>query len=372
MLLRGVVVGAAILATTDAFVASGPTVLRTRSSAISAHAGNNLPTSLRASAARKGGVLALESVTKDELKTCQEAVDELLDKSNAGPVMVRLAWHDSGTFDAGIKEAWPKAGGAVGSIMYKPEIEHGANAGLAAAVELLKPIKEANPAVSWADIFQMASARAIELAGGPKLDMRYGRVDVAGPADCSPEGNLPDAEAGPNGKYGGPGGTASTEDATPNGHLRKVFYRMGLNDEEIVALSGAHTFGRAYKDRSGLGADKTKFTDGSTQMRADGKEAAYKAGGSSWTENWLKFDNSYFTTIPDSSADPELLKLSSDKTLFEDEGFKPYAEKFRDSQDEFFKSYAAAHVKLSELGSKFEPEEGIRLSFWRRLVGMKM
>merc|ERR1719261_445970 len=356
MLLRGAVVGAAILATTDAFVASGPTALRTRSSAISAHAENNLPTSLRASAARKGGVLALESVTKDELKTCQEAVDELLDKTNAGPVMVRLAWHDSGTFDAGIKEAWPKAGGAVGSIMYKPEIEHGANAGLAAAVELLKPIKEANPAVSWADIFQMASARAIELAGGPKLDMLYGRVDVAGP----------------NGKYGGPGGTASTEDATPNGHLRKVFYRMGLNDEEIVALSGAHTFGPAYKDRSGLGADKTKFTDGSTQMRADGKEAAYKAGGSSWTENWLKFDNSYFTTIPDSSADPELLKLSSDKTLFEDEGFKPYAEKFRDSQAEFFKSYAAAHVKLSELGSKFEPEEGIRLSFWRRLVGIKM
>lgn len=26
-------------------------------------------------------------------------------------------------------------------------------------------------------------------------------------------------------------------------HLRKVFYRMGLNDEEIVALSGAHTLG---------------------------------------------------------------------------------------------------------------------------------
>ena len=53
--------------------------------------------------------------------------------------------------------------------------------------------------------------------------------------------NLPDAEAGPNGKYGGSGGTKSTEDSTPYGHLRKVFYRMGLNDEEIVALSGAHT-----------------------------------------------------------------------------------------------------------------------------------
>lgn len=53
---------------------------------------------------------------------------------------------------------------------------------------------------------------------------------------CSPEGNLPDGNPGPGGKFGGPGGTASTEDTTPNGHLRKVFYRMGLGDEEIVAL----------------------------------------------------------------------------------------------------------------------------------------
>ena len=72
----------------------------------------------------------------------------------------------------------------------------------------------------------MASARAIELAGGPEIDMIYGRVDATGPEQCSPEGNLPDAEAGPEGKYGGAGGTASTEDESPNGHLRKVFYRM--------------------------------------------------------------------------------------------------------------------------------------------------
>lgn len=174
-------------------------------------------------------------------------------------------------------------------------------------------------------------------------------------------GNLPDAEAGANNMYGGTGGTAPTEDSSPNGHLRKVFYRMGLNDEEIVALSGAHTFGRAYKDRSGLGAEKTKFTDGSKQPRADGKDAKYKAGGSSWTEKWLIFDNSYFTTMPDPKADPELLKLSTDKTLFDDDGFKPFAEKFRDSQDAFFESYAKAHKKLSEQGSKFDPAEGIKL-----------
>lgn len=181
-------------------------------------------------------------------------------------------------------------------------------------------------------------------------------MDASGPDDCSPEGNLPDGNPGPDGKYGGAGGTKPTEDTTPNGHLRKVFYRMGLNDEEITALSGAHTFGRAYKDRSGAGAEKTKYTDGtSTQiLRSDGKEAKYQTGGSSWTKQWLVFDNSYFQTIPDPDSDPELLKLKTDCTLFDDEGFAPFAEKFRDSQEAFFESYAKAHKKLSELGSKFD------------------
>lgn len=63
----------------------------------------------------------------------------------------------------------------------------------------------------------------------------------------------------------------------------------------------------------------------------------------------------------DENADPELLKLSTDCTLFEDEGFRPFAEKFRDSQEAFFESYAKSHKQLSEQGSKFEPAEGIKL-----------
>ena len=274
--------------------------------------------------------------------------------------------HQSGTYDKDIDDKWPAAGGAIGSIRFEPEIKHGANAGLANAVKLLEPVKEKYPTVSYADIFQMASARSIELAGGPSIDMKYGRVDATGPEQCSPEGNLPDGEADERtGKYGGAGGTKSTEDTTPFGHLRKVFYRQGFDDEGIVALSGAHTFGRAHTDRSGLGAEKTKFTDGTSetarQIRADGKEANYKPGGSSWTKQFLVFDNSYFTTMPDPSADPELLKMSTDTTLFADNGFKPFAEKFRDSQDAFFESYAKSHKQLSEQGSKFEPEDGIKI-----------
>lgn len=272
--------------------------------------------------------------------------------------MVRLAWHDAGTFDKDVEAEWPKAGGANGSIRFEPEILHGANAGLASAHALLVPIKEKHPSVSYADLYQMASARAIETAaGGPDLGIVYGRVDAPSAGDCSPEGNLPDAEAGPDGNFGGDGGTAPTRHGEPQGHLRRVFYRMGLDDEAIVALSGAHTLGRAYKDRSGLGKESTRFTDGSmAQKFANGEDAPYTPGGSSWTEQFLVFDNSYFTTLDDENADEELLKLSSDRAVYVDEDFRVFAERFRDDQDAFFESYAKAHKQLSELGAKFYPE----------------
>eukprot|EP00985_Skeletonema_marinoi_P019949 scaffold11624_cov144-Skeletonema_marinoi.AAC.1 len=59
-------------------------------------------------------------------------------------------------------------------------------------------------------------------------------------------------------------------------------------------------------------------------------------------------------TLP--STDEELLKLTSDKCLWEDEKFGPFAKKFAD-KDAFFESYAKAHKALSELGSKFENVE---------------
>lgn len=45
----------------------------------------------------------------------------------------------------------------------------------------------------------------------------------------------------------------------------------------------------------------------------------------------------------------------------EDPKFKPYFDKFADSQPAFFEAYARAHKKLSELGSEFEPKEGFSL-----------
>ena len=66
---------------------------------------------------------------------------------------------------------------------------------------------------------------------GPAIPYRAGRQD-RDVAACTPDGRLPDA--------------SQAQD-----HLRNIFYRMGFNDQEIVALSGAHALGRCHTDRSG-------------------------------------------------------------------------------------------------------------------------
>jgi len=60
---------------------------------------------------------------------------------------------------------------------------------------------------------------AIEVMGGPKVQYRPERPDAHDNTVCVPDGRLPHA------------------------HLRDIFYRMGFDDKDIVALSGAHTVG---------------------------------------------------------------------------------------------------------------------------------
>jgi L-ascorbate peroxidase len=125
---------------------------------------------------------------------------------------------------------------------------------------------------------------------------------------------------------------------------------MGLADKDIVALSGAHTLGRSRPERSGHGKVSTKYT-------ANGPGAP---GGQSWTVQWLKFDNSYFTDIKE-QRDADLLVLPTDACLFEDPGFSPFAEKYAADQDAFFADYVASHLKLSELGVKWENDTPVEL-----------
>jgi cytochrome c peroxidase len=63
------------------------------------------------------------------------------DDGSYGPVLVRLAWHCSGTYDK-----VTGTGGSNGATMrFAPEGDHGANAGLVAARDFLEPVKRTEP-----------------------------------------------------------------------------------------------------------------------------------------------------------------------------------------------------------------------------------
>ncbi len=81
---------------------------------------------------------------------------------------------------------------------------------------------------------------AIKTLGGPTIPWSSGRTDAVDPSAIPPEGRLPKADSGPPG--------ADQADAD---HLREIFGRMGFNDQEIVALSGAHALGRCNVENSG-------------------------------------------------------------------------------------------------------------------------
>ncbi|CAH9106969.1 unnamed protein product [Cuscuta epithymum] len=231
-----------------------------------------------------------------EIEKARRDLRALISSKSCAPIMLRLAWHDAGTYDAKIK-----AGGPNGSIRNEEEYSHAANNGLKIAIDLCETVKSKHPKISYADLYQLAGYVAVEITGGPTIDFVPGRKD----SKVSPkEGRLPDA------KKGAP-------------HLRDVFYRMGLSDRDIVALSGGHTLGKAHPERSGF--------DGA------------------WTKEPLKFDNSYFVELLKDDTEG-LLKLPTDKALVDDPEFRRYVELYAKDEEAFFKDYAASHKKLSELG----------------------
>lgn len=285
-------------------------------------------------------------------RNCKKDLMEFINKKNCNPILVRLAWHDSGTFDKN-GGSFPECGGANGSIRFPNELNHGANAGLSKAVNYLRTFKSKYPEVTWADLIQMGSACSIEHAGGPKINMKYGRCETSEANECPKEGNLPNA----NGLGGSPGAAQ---------HLRDVFHRMGFTDQEIVALSGAHTLGRAFADRSGVCPEKSnkgnKFTTSGCCARLDGHPGIGMSGGRAWTADWLTFNNSYFQRTERTEEDNDnLLWVETDQSLIDDKKFGIWYQRYAKENARFMQDYAKAHKKLSELGCKFSPKNGFAI-----------
>lgn len=193
---------------------------------------------------------------------------------------------------------------------------------LQVARDLLQPIKDKYPEIGYADFWQFAAYVAIEAAGGPHMPFRAGRKDATEADEVIKPGRLPDASQGAD-------------------HIRSIFYKMGFNDQEIVALSGAHALGKGHKDRSGY----------------DGP----------WTATPNKFSNTFFTTLlnnkwierPDfkptqytDEATQKLMMLPTDLVLIQDPSFKPHAERYAKSEEVFFDEFTKAFLKLTEAGAE--------------------
>ena len=164
-----------------------------------------------------------ETVDWDKVRSAIELIIE--DDAPMGPTFLRLAWHASGTYCAS-----DKTGGSNGGcIRHNPEAGHGANAGLHLARDSLEKVKTMFPGMSYADLYTFAGVVAISQMGGPDIKWEPGRVDFV-PGSGTPDGRLPDADKG--------------EIKQTIQHLRDIFHRMGFNDQEIVALAGAHSLGR--------------------------------------------------------------------------------------------------------------------------------
>lgn len=159
--------------------------------------------------------------------------------------LVRLAWHSSGTYDKVTKTG----GSGGGTIRFKEELAHGGNAGLGdTAVKWLEPIYAKYDGLSYADLYTLSGVAAIKAMNGPTIGWSSGRVDQPVEA-VTPDGRLPNADSGPP--------LADKSDAD---HIRTIFNRMGFNDQEIVALSGAHALGRCHTTTRYVNSAETNIT----------------------------------------------------------------------------------------------------------------
>ena len=185
------------------------------------------------------------------------------DFGHYGPLFIRMSWHSAGTYRIGDG----RGGSGGGFQRFAPLNSWPDNANLDKARRLLWPIKQKYESkISWADLLVLAGNVALESMGFKTFGFGGGREDAWEPDESiywglekkwladdkrySGERQLENPLAAvqmgliyvnPEGPGGVPDPVAAAND------IRETFARMGMNDEETVALiAGGHTFGKAH------------------------------------------------------------------------------------------------------------------------------
>lgn len=215
------------------------------------------------------------------------------------PGLLRLAFHQSFSFDPE-----SNTGGMTGSMLLSDEWQRPENNGLAETVVWLKELHEDLPDISCADLIAISAAVAVYICDGPKVRLRMGRADSA---------------------------VASRSDLIPDvahniDQLLKRFNQLGFSAAELVALSGAHTLG--------------------------------KANGKPFTSDLFAFNNEYFRDLlinaeHAASTNPTTELLQSDKALLLHPQSRQWVQNYAIDESLFFSDFAQAMQKMLDLGANY-------------------
>ncbi|MYL50536.1 catalase/peroxidase HPI [Halobacillus litoralis] len=324
------------------------------------------------------------------------------DYGHYGPLFIRMSWHAAGTYRTGDG----RGGGATGTQRFAPLNSWPDNANLDKARRLLWPIKQKyGNKISWADLLVLTGNVALESMGLKTFGFGAGREDVWHPeedvywgnekewlgdnrysGDRELENPLAAVQMGliyvnPEGPNGEPDPLASARD------IRETFARMGMNDEETVALvAGGHTFGKAHgagdADQVGASPEAADIEDQglgwmSSHGSGKGRDTITSGVDGAWTANPTVWDNGYYDLLfgyeweltksaaganqwapvnpkkEDMAPDAEnpsvkvpTFMTTADMALRMDPDYEKISRRFHQNPDEFADTFARAWFKL--------------------------
>ncbi|KAL0016577.1 hypothetical protein SO802_003646 [Lithocarpus litseifolius] len=204
--------------------------------------------------------------------------------------------------------------------------------------------------VSCADIVALAARDAVEMAGGPAIQIPTGRRDGMVSAASNVRPNIADT-------------IFSVDD------MKKLFSSKGLSLDDLVTLSGAHTIGAAhcsafndrFQENSNGNLTLIDTSLNSTYAGELMKQCPARASPSVTVTNdpetSFMFDNQYYQNL---LAHKGLFQ--SDSVLLDDKRTQKQIVDFANDQVGFFESWGQSFLKLTSIDVKTGDEGEIRRS----------
>ncbi|WMI68522.1 catalase/peroxidase HPI [Mangrovimonas sp. YM274] len=332
------------------------------------------------------------------------------DFGHYGGLFIRMAWHSAGTY----RSADGRGGSRAGQQRFAPLNSWPDNANLDKARRLIWPIKQKyGKKISWADLMVLTGNVALEDMGfetfgfaGGREDMWEPEIDVYWGAEkewlsdekrYSGERELENPLAAvqmgliyvnPEGPNGVPDPLLAADD------IRATFGRMGMNEEETVALiAGGHTLGKAHgagpashvgADPEGAGIEEQGFGWKSSYKSGKGADAITSGLEVTWTATPTRWSHMFFFSLFENEweltkspagghqwvakGEPKMMvpdaydsekkhkptMFTTDLSLRMDPSFEKISRKFYENPESFNEAFARAWFKLThrDMGPK--------------------